>query len=128
MKGKHWLRALLEHLALAVTLGEGARTRMFWLGTARDGTLELATADMPSLAQEAAAAWLADLAALWQEGQSLPLAFAPDAAFAWLEKLHKADDDTAAWTPTRAGFDDPTRFGDGQLVRAQWWTSQLRSV
>src|SRR3546814_1612072 len=56
MKGKHWLRALLEHLALAATLGVGARTRMFWLGIARDGTLELATGDMPLLAQDAAAA------------------------------------------------------------------------
>src|SRR3546814_4245320 len=70
MKGKHWLRALLEHLALAATLGEGARTRMFWLGIARDGTLELATGGMPLLAQDAAAAWLADLAARWQDGQS----------------------------------------------------------
>src|SRR3546814_17214936 len=69
---------------------------------ARDGTLELATGDMPLLAQDAAAAWLADLAALWQDGQSRPLAFAPDAAFAWLEKLDKDDDEAAAWQAARS--------------------------
>src|SRR5690606_2659679 len=35
MKGKHRLRGLLEHLALAAELGEDARTRLFWLETTR---------------------------------------------------------------------------------------------
>src|SRR3546814_17054815 len=101
MKGKHWLRALLEHLALAATLGEGARTRMFWLGIARDGTLELATGDMPLLAQDAAAAWLADLAALWQDGQSRPLAFAPAAASSEERRVGKECFSTcrSRWSP-----------------------------
>ena len=113
MKGKHWLRALLEHLALAAMLGEDARTRVFWLGTARDGELELASADMPLLAPDAATAWLADLAALWRDGQSRPLPFAPDAAFAWLEKLDKDDDERAAWKAACDVFEDRKGFGDG---------------
>src|SRR3546814_9596674 len=80
---------------------------------ARDGTLELATGDMPLLAQDAAAAWLADLAALWQDGQSRPLAFAPDAAFDWLEKLDKDDDEAAAWKAACDVFEDRQGFGDG---------------
>src|SRR3546814_979065 len=68
---------------------------------------------MPLLAQDAAAAWLADLAALWQDGQSRPLAFAPDAAFAWLEKLDKDDDEAAAWKAACDVFEDRQGFGDG---------------
>src|SRR5690606_33976904 len=110
MKGKHRLRGLLEHLALAAVLGEDARTRLFWLETTREGLLELATADMPSLAPAAATARLADLAALWRQGQSRPLPFAPDAAFAWLEKLDKGEG--AAWKAACDVFEDRNGFGD----------------
>src|SRR3546814_19275875 len=68
---------------------------------------------MPLLAQDAAAAWLADLAALWQDGQSRPLAFAPDAAFAWLEKLDKDDDEAAAWKADCDVFEERQGFGVG---------------
>ena len=113
LKGKHWLRGLLEHLALAAVLGEDAHTRLFWLESARDATLGLATDDMPSLAPEAATARLADLAALWREGQTRPLPFAPDAAFAWLKKLDKDKDEGAAWKAACDVFEDRNGFGDG---------------
>src|SRR3546814_1092994 len=106
---------------------------------ARDGTLELATGDMPLLAQDAAAAWLADLAALWQDGQSRPLAFAPDAAFAWLEKLDKDDDEAAAWKAACDVIEDRQGFGDGHDawfrlafrppgMRSEEHTSELQSL
>jgi exodeoxyribonuclease V gamma subunit len=112
MKGKHRLRALLEHLALAAMLGEQAGTRMFWLGSARDGTLELQCADLPRLPVDAATAWLADLAALRREGHARPLPFAPDAGFAYVEALAAKDED-AAWKAAADVFDDRNGFGDG---------------
>jgi exodeoxyribonuclease V gamma subunit len=111
-KGKHWLRALVDHLALAAMLGERASTRVFRLESARDGTLELRTADLPVLAPDAATARLADLAALWREGRTRPLPFAPDAAFAYVETLAQKDAD-AAWKAAVAAFTDRNGFGDG---------------
>jgi exodeoxyribonuclease V gamma subunit len=113
LKGKHWLRALVEHLALAAALGETARTRVFWLEKNRDGALEPREREMPALHAAAATARLADLADLWREGQSRPLPFAADAAFSWCETFREKNDEDAAWKAALATFDDRNGFGAG---------------
>lgn len=111
-KGKHWLRAVVDHLVLASALGEDAQTRIFHLQENRDGTEEVATRDLPTLAAGEATRRLADLAALWHEARLRPLPFAPDAAWAYVEALDDGDAPHAAWKKAHAVFDHRNGYGD----------------
>jgi exodeoxyribonuclease V gamma subunit len=112
MKGKHWLRARVEHIALAAVFGEQARTRVIWLEESRDGGNELQQEDLPEMSRDAAIAHLADLVALREEGLARPLPFAPDAAFAYFTTVLDRDDG-AAWKAAVAAFLGRSGFGDG---------------
>jgi exodeoxyribonuclease V gamma subunit len=112
MKGKHWLRAQVEHLALAAVLGERARTRLLWLEENREGELELQQQDMPATAREAATARLAGLVAMFDDGMTRPLPFAPDAAYAYSSAL-KEKGDAEAWKAAVAAFSGYQGYGDG---------------
>ena len=112
MRGKHWLRAQLEHIALAAVLGERARTRVLWIGETREGELELQQQDLPAMAQEAAIARLADLAAMFADGMQRPLPFAPDAAYAYSSTREEKGDE-AGWKAAVAAFLGHDGIGDG---------------
>jgi exodeoxyribonuclease V gamma subunit len=112
MKGKHWLRARVEHIALAAALGDRARTRVLWLEQARDGGFELQQEDLPEFTRDEAVARLDDLVALREEGLARPLAFAPDAAFAYFTTVLEKHDG-AAWKAAVAAFLGRNGYGDG---------------
>lgn len=100
LKGKHWLRALLDHLGRAAESGEAARTRVFFAG--KDG---IEHRDLAALSHAVATRRLHDLAALMHEGQRRPLPFMPDSAFAYAEKLAENNDAREAWKAALAAFD-----------------------
>lgn len=113
LKGKHWLRALLEHLALAAMLGERGGTRLLWLETTREGELDPCHKDFPRLSRDEAVARLADLVALSAEGLRRPLPFAPDAAWAYHACMEEKGDAAAAWKAALDAFLDRNGHGDG---------------
>lgn len=100
LKGKHWLRALLEHIALAAQQGERVQTRVFF-----NGDKGVESRDAPRLSREDAQARLDDLRALMREGETRPLPFMPDSAFACIEKLAEKNDVREAWKAALAAFD-----------------------
>ena len=112
LKGKYWLRALIEHLAFAAVQGEVAQTAVFFTEKSRDGATEACNRALPTLSAPEARAWLGDLLALWREGQTRPLPFAPDAAWRYVETLEEKDDPDAAWNAAVAAFDDHQGYGD----------------
>lgn len=113
MKGKHRLRALLEHVALAAALGERAQTRLLWLEKNRQGEFEPCSADLSPVSRDEAVARLADLVALSAEGLVRPLPFAPDAAWAYHACMEEKGDEVAAWKSALETFLDRNGHGDG---------------
>lgn len=111
LKGKYWLRALIEHLAFACVHGESAASAVFWAEKDRSGELEVLERPLPMLPRDAARAWLEDLLALWREGQSRPLPFAPDAAWAYAVAT-EAGGGADAWHEARNAFDPYNGHGD----------------
>ncbi|MFT3761679.1 MAG: exodeoxyribonuclease V subunit gamma [Pseudoxanthomonas sp.] len=121
LKGKYRLDALIEHLAFAAIRGESATTRLY--GVEKDTKTQesiSAHVELPHLPADAAKAWLADLLALWREGQARPLPFAPDAAWKFVETLEKKDE-AVAFKAAADVFD-----GDFGEARDAWIAQAFR--
>ncbi|MFT4256710.1 MAG: exodeoxyribonuclease V subunit gamma [Pseudoxanthomonas sp.] len=123
LKGKYWLRVLIEHLAFASLRGEAAQTRVFQFGKREDKSEGAVWRDLPSLPVSVAREWLADLVALWRQGRSRPLPFSPDAAFAYAEGIDKSGDRTKARSAAWAAFSPYGGFGD---VKDPWMQLAFR--
>ena len=103
LNGKRRLHAGIDHLLFASALGEAATTRLLGLesvkekgkDTGRKQVIELAWS---GVSREQARERLANLLALWREGQRAPLPFTPKAAFAYAETLAGKGDVAGAWS------------------------------
>lgn len=112
LKGKYWMRALIEHLAFAAMHGESAQTRVFYT----DKNKEVAWRDLDALPQSEARHRLGDLLVLLREGQTRPLQFAPDAAWCYVEAAGNRNDDVSAWNAADKVFADYQGYGDAKDV------------
>lgn len=95
LDGKRWLRALIDHSLLVTALGERARTHFVFDDKHPERAAELILVGaVPAVAQ----AWLRQMIALWQEGQTAPLPFMPKSAQAYAATFGRTSGDAqAAW-------------------------------
>ncbi len=100
LDGKRRLRAGIDHLLLAALLGDAATTRLI----AIDRKGALAEAVWRGVPQAQARECLQVLLALWREGRSAPLPFAPKAAYAYAQSHGDKRDPMVAWRAAWAAF------------------------
>jgi exodeoxyribonuclease V gamma subunit len=105
LDGKRSLRAKIDHLLLASTLGERAQTHFIFYEKVNAEPVGLL---LHGTSRETAESRLHQLLSLWLEGQDKPLPFAPKAAFAYASTLRRKNDEIAAWN---AAMNEYAPFG-----------------
>lgn len=107
--GKRRLRAGIDHLLLASVLGEQARTHLIGYDSKSGMPVEIV---YQHLSCDAAKTRLGQLLALWREGQSTPLPFAPKSAFAYAALWHAKSNMSAAWKAALSAYAPYTGGGE----------------